>query len=440
MKEMFFEAADFAVTQLRGTEVLLANFSGEASDFLRFNRGRVRQPMSVRQAYLALTLIDGKRHDCTMLALTGQRDEDRAAIAHALNTMRGDLAALPEDPYLLYSTRVASSESVRHGSLPTPAQAIDDVVRAAADLDLVGILGSGPVYRGFANSLGQRNWHAVDSFLFDWSVYHATDKAVKCNYAGARWDGAEITRRIDAARIELAHLARHARTIEPGEYRAYLTPAALDELLWMVNWGGVSAKEQRTKQSVLQRLVEGREQFSPQITLREHTAQGLAPAFDDSGFTRPAAVELIRAGRHAGSLVSPRTAQEYGLQPNGADEGESMQSMELAAGVVPQADALAALDAGIYVGNFHYLNFSDRPSCRVTGLTRFATFWVENGHIAAPLNVMRFDDSLYRMLGTSLEALTCESEWIANASTYGQRSVETSRVPGALLSAIALTL
>jgi hypothetical protein len=44
------------------------------------------------------------------------------------------------------------------------------------------------------------------------------------------------------------------------------------------------------------------------------------------------------------------------------------------------------------------------------------------------------------MLGTRLEALTRQREWIPSSSTYGQRSVETSRMPGALLSALTLTL
>ncbi len=39
-------------------------------------------------------------------------------------------------------------------------------------------------------------------------------------------------------------------------------------------------------------------------------------------------------------------------------------------------------------------------------MTRFATFWVEGGRIVAPVNVMRWDDTLYRMLGENLEALT----------------------------------
>jgi hypothetical protein len=101
---------------------------------------------------------------------------------------------------------------------------------------------------------------------------------------------------------------------------------------------------------------------------------------------------------------------------------------------------LQAAGAGVYVGNLHYLNFSDRAAGRITGLTRFATFWVEGGRIVAPLSVMRFDDTLYRVLGSSLEALGSDSEWMLDSGTYGQRSVRTSRVSGALLSRFALTL
>lgn len=84
--------------------------------------------------------------------------------------------------------------------------------------------------------------------------------------------------------------------------------------------------------------------------------------------------------------------------------------------------------------------FPGRSACRMTGLTRFATFWVEQGEIVAPLNVMRFDDSLYRMLSSHLMGLTRETEWLLSSDTYGQRSVRSSRVPGALLSKLRLTL
>ena len=140
------------------------------------------------------------------------------------------------------------------------------------------------------------------------------------------------------------------------------------------------------------------------------------------------------------NLVSPRTAKEYGIETNGAGEDEAMQSMAISGGALDESEALSALDTGLAIGNLHYLNFSDRPSGRITGLTRFATFWVERGKIVAPVNVMRFDDTLYRLLGSHLEALTREPQWTMDTRTYGARSVQTSRVPGALVAKMAFTL
>jgi len=440
MRDLFFPLAEHAFGLLQGRETLLANFAGEATDFVRFNHARVRQPLTVRQAQLALSLIDGARRDNTTLALTGQPHSDRAAVARAIEAMRRDLAAMPEDPYLLYATDAACSQRETGGRLPSAEEAIDGIVRAAAGTDLVGLLASGPVYRGFASSLGARHWHAVEAFLFDWSLYHAGDKAVKSSWAGSRWDEAELTQRLEAARASLAHLAQPARQLAPGEVRAYLAPAALDELASMLSWAGVSDKAQRTKQSCLQRLVDGEAQLAPQLTVHEAVADGLAPAFDDAGFTRPPQVTLIDRGRHAGSLVNARTAREYGIAANGADEAEGMQSLSIEAGTLAPEQALAALDTGLWIGNLHYLNFSDRAHGRITGLTRFATFWVERGRIVAPVDVMRFDDTLYRMLGTEMEALSSRPEWALDSGTYGQRSVRTSRVPGALLRRLALTL
>ena len=440
MKNLFLELASHATALARGSEVVLLNFSAEDSTFIRFNRARVRQPIAVSQAFLDVTLIHGGRRDSTRLTLSGAIEADRGALGAAIDAMRRDIDALPVDPYLLYSTEAIVADTERRGRLPQAAEAIDDVLAAAGDVDLVGILASGPIHRGFASSLGSRQWHAVDSFLLDWSIYHAGDKAVKGSWGGSTWERAELLRRMASVREKVPLIARPPRTIEPGEYRAYLAPAALDELLSMLGWGGVSAKAQRTQQSAIQQLVHGDVALSPRIQLREDIAGGLAPAFDAAGFPRPPAVDLIRDGRHAGALTSARTAREYDIAPNGANDEEAMTSLHLAAGELAASDVLAALDTGIYVGNLWYLNWSDRSSCRITGMTRFATFWVENGHIVAPLNVMRFDDSLYRVLGTRLEHLTRDSEWILSGDTYQQRSVQTSRVPGALVAGLTLTL
>ena len=112
----------------------------------------------------------------------------------------------------------------------------------------------------------------------------------------------------------------------------------------------------------------------------------------------------------------------------------------MAPGDLPRAQVLRYLHTGVYINNVWYLNYSDRSACRITGMTRFATFWVENGIIQAPLNVMRFDESIYRMLGEHLVGLTSERDFILDANTYHRRSTNSSRLPGALIEAFTFTL
>jgi len=103
-------------------------------------------------------------------------------------------------------------------------------------------------------------------------------------------------------------------------------------------------------------------------------------------------------------------------------------------------DALEALDTGLAIGNLWYLNFSDRTACRMTGMTRFATFWVEHGRIVAPVEALRFDDTLYRMLGANLLHLTRETELMLEPNTYGSRLLSSTSLPGAVLSDLTFTL
>jgi predicted Zn-dependent protease len=53
---------------------------------------------------------------------------------------------------------------------------------------MVGFYAAGTQMRGFANSLGQRNWHEIDSFDFDFSLHGEGDRAAKSGYAGFEWN------------------------------------------------------------------------------------------------------------------------------------------------------------------------------------------------------------------------------------------------------------
>jgi predicted Zn-dependent protease len=404
VKDHFFALADRLHGELRAGETLLCSLDAERSDFVRFNRGRVRQAGSVLQRFLSVRLVRERRQAAATVALAGDGEDwelARRTVAH----LREGLAQLPEDPWLLIAADPVSTETVRRGRLAAPEEVVQQVVPGAAGRDLVGFLASGTIYRGFANSFGQRNWHEVDGFNLEWSLFLPGDTAVKSGYAGFDWEPAVFQGKLEAAAGELALLALPPRILEPGEYRAYLGPRALDELVGLICWGGFSARARATKQSPLLRMEYGAT-LSPKLTLVENTAEGVAPRFQHDGFVKPASVTLIANGRLGDALVSPRSAKEYGLETNAANARESPESLDMAAGDLEPSEALAALDTGLRIGNLWYLNFSDRPAGRITGMTRFATFWVERGRVVAPVSPMRFDDSVYRMLGDNLVDLT----------------------------------
>ncbi len=440
LESYFNDVATWLDRSMTGGEIHTCRLDAEISDFVRLNRGKVRQPGTVAQCYLRLHLIDGRRHAEQCLTVAGDLAQDRPAIAAALSLLRQTVADLPEDPHLNYATEVHASRVVSDSALPPAEAIVENVLAAAEGLDLVGIYAGGPVYRGFANSLGQRNWHEVRSFNLQWSLYHRADKAVKTAYGGFTWDPDVLSAKMADARERLALLARPSRSLKPGRYRAYLTPTAMEEIASMLCWGGFSGRALETRQSCLFRLKDRAVALDPSVNFVENTAEGVAPGFQDEGFTRPGAVPLVTAGQLVGSLVSPRTAREFALVQNGANAGEAPESLDMGAGDLAAADALSALDEGLYIGNLWYLNFSDRPACRLTGMTRFASFWVEGGKIVAPVDVMRFDDSVFRLLGEQLVGLTAERELLVNGDTYRERNISSMRLPGAVVRDMAFTL
>jgi predicted Zn-dependent protease len=438
MQERFYELVDHLTGLLGSEEVLLANFSGERSDFIRFNHARVRQAGNVVQRALTLELVKGGRHVRAGMTLCGN-GEDAARAEAVLRDLRSQLPQVSEDPYLLYCTDGEGTTQIGADQLPRSDDALGAILREAAGKDMVGLYAAGGIFTGFANSLGQRNWSAAHSFMVDWSFYLGGDKAVKANYSGFEWDQAEFERKFQGAASQLEMLGRPPKTIKPGNYRVYLAPAAFAELAGLLSWGGFGVKAHRTKTSCLLKMAQG-ENLHKAINISENVAGGIAPNFQSAGFIRPPSVQLVQEGKLAQLLVSPRSAREYSLAANGADDGESPSSPDLSGGDLKHDEVLARLDKGVYVNQLHYLNFSDRPACRITGMTRFATFWVEGGKIVAPLSVMRFDETAYRAMGKNLLALTSARDFIPSTSTYGGRSTNSVRVPGALIEDFAFTL
>lgn len=437
-REAFFTLADRLNGRLTGSEVLFAGLGVEESDFLRLSQNRIRQAGSVHGATLGLALIDGGRQADGDCQLSGDADADQARALALLERLRERIAHVPDDPYLNFADTPIETFRDLPAELPSADEAIGTLLDLADGLDLVGIWAAGSMADGLASSIGHRCWHQSRSFNLDWSCYLDRDKAVKDAYSGFDWEPAVLAARLARQRERLSVMARAQRRIEPGRYRAYLAPAALQELTDMLAWGGFGLRDLRTRQTPLLALANGDLTLNPSLTLVEEHGRGLVPEFTGEGFAKPAEVSLIERGRFGTCLADARSAKEYGAEVNAA--AEYPQSIAVAAGELPLEQALARLGTGIYIGNLWYCNWSDRNACRMTGMTRFGTFWVEDGELAAPLAVMRFDDSLYRLLGDRLEGLTRERELILSAETYDGRSSDSALLPGALVSGIDLAL
>ncbi len=438
MRERFEQLTDEVLGSLRPGEDATLYLQAEQSDFVRFNHGKVRQPGTVSQGRLAIRLIRGQRHAVAELTIGAQ--DDPQAVAAALGHLREALDVVPEDPHLLWQTEGESSEYEQPGAPADAREITHAVVGASQDLDLVGILVAGRMHAGFASSRGQRNWDSRHGWLLDWSLYLRADKAVKSTLAGVEFDPATVLAHNDRARHSLDALRRPVRKLVPGRYRTWLAPAAMGELLDLLSNGGFGHRAHATRVTPLLKLARGEATLHESVSLVEDTAHGLGPTFTSAGFLKPDRVALVEGGKLVGTLVSPRSAREYGVATTASSEREAPDALAMAPGELSEAQAMQALGTGLYVTNLWYLNYSDVKAGRVTGMTRFATLWVEDGEPVGPAEVMRFDDTVYHLLGDGLLGLSDAAELLPSASTYGARSTASQRVPGALIQDVAFTL
>lgn len=445
---LFDWLAEAAFATLKPGEELNLNLSAEDQRYIRFNDSRVRQATAVAQRHLALTFQSGGRRVVFSFDLTGQPEQDGATLLSLIERARAEVLVLPEDPFLVPLRNNGTSASHHPGHLPEIAGLLERIAGSTAGTDFTGFLASGPQIRATRNSAGQNHWFATASFFLDYSLFTVNgsgeNKAAKGLYAGRAWDQGRFEAAIAGSRERLALLKRDSRPVPPGGYRVYFAPAAVDELLGMFSWGAVSYGAWKKGDSALQKLIEGEAEFSPRFNLSENFGLGLSPPFNSLGEAAPEHLPVIEHGRLKNLLISSRSAMEYGVASNAAEPegwaGEGLRSPEIGAGELAEADILRALGTGLYVGNLHYLNWSDPRNARLTGMTRYACFRVENGEIVAPIRDLRFDESLYRIFGSELEALTQDSEVQVAVDTYGRRALGGSRVPGILVRDFRFTL
>lgn len=445
MEARFNRLCELLFPQLLPGEALTMEFAGESSEFLRFNNNKVRQIGHVCQAEAQIKYFCNGRTISSAFETSGDDASDARLATDALNVARRESVLLPEDPYQTLPAATGSSREIFPGRLLDPEYIPDEILGPGeaitlAGADFVGIYSQGVICRGAASSAGARHWFASETFSVDYSAYLLDGKAIKSCYAGREWDGTEYARRLSAAIPKLQALARPERVIAPGGYRVYLAADAVNEFVPFFSWNGLGERGLREGASSFIALRDGRKRLSPLFSLTQDFSLGVEPAFNDLGEVAPAELLLIDGGTLANTLVSARSALQYGVPSNAAPAGEELRSAVIGAGELDEEQALNALGTGLYISNLHYLNWSDNDSGRITGMTRFACFWVEEGQIVAPIRDMRFDESIYHLFGDKLLGLTRQRSLIPSTGSYYKRDLGGALLPGMLVEDFTFTL
>ena len=440
MKSYFKKVSEYLFNSLESNEILILNFDAEQTDFVRFNHAKIRQAGNVDQATLTLSLVHKKKSLNSVIRLSLDYQKDSVLLLRTLYYLRREIPELPQDPYLMYERNLNSFDRETKNKSLDSFNITDSILQGCHSLDMVGILSTGAIMKGFSNSLGQFNWHESQSFNFDWSMYTDTGKAIKQNYSDQVWDQNIFSSLLDESKQKLQVIDNKEQTIQPGEYRVYLSPSALNEIVDMLSWGGFSYKANKIGSSPLHLMMKGEKKLNKIVSFTEDLTNGISPKFHSDGFIKPDTTELIINGEYKSSLISPRSALEYSVNHNAAEYYESPVSINLKEGVISNDNILATLKDGIYISNLWYLNFSDLNNGRITGLTRFGCFKVSNGEYQGPINTMRFDETVYNIFGDKLIGLTNNKQLLIDSSTYEERSTHSSTIPGAIVEDFKMTL
>ncbi len=424
---------------LKEGEEAVTNFWGEDTDYIRYNAGKVRQNTQVHQYHMRL--LYKKQNKTFTASWSFEKNKDKALkkALEKLAWLRKECAELPDSPHLPVIQNNGRSDREFTGKLPSAAEAMKDVSAVSKGHDFCGLVANGLQVYATENSKGQSHWFSKESFFVDYSMYNV-DRAVKGMYSDSHWDLNVLKNKVHGSATRLSLMNKPVVSVRPGKYRVYLSPDAVSELTGFMHWYAFSHRAFKTGGGFFTDLGRGEKSLSPQINIRENFGLGLTAPFNNLGEVSSEHVSLIEDGKLRQWLTSTKSALEFKVEGNKAEENESPRSLEILPGRLKESEILKELGTGLYLANLHYVNCSDQKSARLTGMTRYACFWVEKGEIVGPIENLRFDESLYEAWGPKLIGITDFSEIIPDVLTYSERHLGGQKLPGMLIEDFSFTL
>jgi predicted Zn-dependent protease len=380
-----------------------------SGEYTRFAGRVIHQPQDITEVqYLVRALVNGRPY---RVATTVAADLDRAVAAAAdgartragLSAGPGQLRLAgpgpqPPAPAHLWFDDTAAYDAARRSALARQAMA----AAAAAGGESAGMFGRAVTQLLVATTSGIRRATAATeaSGALTVNVEDGTAHWIDLGRSAARLDVAGSVARA----VAQARASRGRTELPAGRYEVVLGAEATGELLGFLPDVGFSGTLAAAGIGITARAGQPLAAELVDVADDGGADTGLPIGFDIEGVTKRR-VPFFTAGRVGEAVTDQATAAALGRPSTGHAHIAREQVPEptaanivMAGGPHTEDELIAQVERGVYLQRFWYTRLVDRVAGTITGVTRDACFLIEDGRLTAPLDGMRFTESVLTVL------------------------------------------
>jgi PmbA protein len=372
-----------------------------------FSNCSVHESVVERKVSVILQIFRGKRRGtATTHRLEGE------ALTQLVARARTDAETNPEDldhPELPEPAVYAAVQAFDAETADYPAEKRREMAEKACTLAVSqgmaaagGFLtGSGALY--IANSRGLFACHTSTNADFQM-------RAVSPDSSGWAHASGQSAKDISVAAlareaVEKARQGRNPRQVEPGVYPVILEPYAVEDLLQMLNYHGMSAMDVYEGRSWMNEML-GEKAMDTRVSIWDDglDTEGMPMPFDFEGVPKQL-VEIVQNGVVMGPVydrytagIMGKTSSGHAMPPSFRGKGPLATNLFMAGGDATVEEMIASTERGLYITRFWYTRLARLKGCEVAGATHDGVFWIENGKIAYPVQDLRFSQSYVEAL------------------------------------------
>jgi PmbA protein len=397
-------------------------FMGGRSGLTRYTKSSIHQNVIEENTQIYVRVADGKRLGVVTINKMDEEELLRAA-AQALDAAKHQ----PENPYFEDFPQPAQYQKTKTYFEATadftPTARAETMKKIFAQADRLGLEVAGAFTSG-EGEVAVLNSNGLSAYQ---PLTHAQITIVPVSEHGMSRSSAfshDVTKidfeAVAASGLERCALNKDQQEIPLGQMDVILEPSCLAEvMMWLgfIAFGSNSFIEGRS--FMAGKL--GEQSMGENITIYdsiiEPEAQGLP--FDFQGFPKQKVV-LIERGINRGVVFDMLSANQaktrptgHGLPP-GMPHGAIPWNVCLAPGDSSLEEMISSCRRGLLVTNFHYVNgFLDPKKALMTGMTRYGTFFVEDGKVKHAVKNLRWTESMLRAF-SNVKAISREREVISD--------------------------